>query len=319
MRNEMVEDWLSKTEWSNWNRNAMAGDASSRRYERLSHPKGRTVILMDAPPDTCGSQSRFVDIAKHLTKLNLAAPEILAWDDANGMMILSDLGHADFAKHLRKTPKDEPDLYRAAVETLRKLQSAPPPSDLTVMTPNIGADMIAIAFEWAAMDQSTDLAADITNQIRELLKQIDSTPRVLSLRDFHAENLIWRPDQPVAQRVGLLDFQDAFITHPAYDLASLLRDARRDVDPTLLDPLLRQLAGETHDVQEFKFAFHIMAIQRNLRILGIFQRLAAQDGKSGYLALIPRVWTHLLTDLSAPDMARLAPLIQRAFMPKALT
>ncbi|MGJ8611474.1 MAG: aminoglycoside phosphotransferase family protein [Octadecabacter sp.] len=295
----------------------MTGDASSRRYERLTHPDGQSVILMDAPPASCGSQSQFVDIASHLTSIGLAAPEVLDWDDANGVMIISDLGHIDFAKHLRGTPQDESSLYHAAVDVLSALQSDPPPAGLTDMTPDVGADMISLAFEWAAADQSTDLSENITSHIRSLLKQVNTTTRVLSLRDFHAENLIWRPDQPINQRIGLLDFQDAFITHPTYDLASLLRDARRDVDPGLLDPLLRQLAGQHHNFSDFKRAFHVMAVQRNLRILGIFHRLAATSGKSNYLALIPRVWDHLLTDISTPDFTPIAPLIKRAFAPKA--
>lgn len=316
MRESLVENWLANTQWATWQRDAMTGDASSRRYERLAGPDRQTVILMDAPPETCGSQSRFVDIAAHLTKLNLTAPAVLDWDDSNGLMILSDLGHIDFSKHLWDMPQDEPALYQSAVDVLCALQSAPPPMGLTEMTPNVGADMIGLAFEWAAADQSTDLAENITGHLHTLLKQVDTTPRVLSLRDFHAENLIWRPALSNAQRVGLLDFQDAFVTHPTYDLASLLRDARREVDPSLLNPLLRQLAGQIHDVQEFKRAFHVMAVQRNLRILGIFHRLSAVSGKTSYLGLIPRVWAHLLTDISTPDFAPIAPLIKRAFAPK---
>ena len=318
MRKSVLDSWLASTQWATWKRAAMTGDASSRRYERLVGPDDQSVILMDAPSETCGSQSRFVEIAAHLSEINLAAPRILKWDDAAGLMILSDLGRLDFAKHLQSTPQDEPVLYRAAVDVLIALQSTPPPAGLTEMTPDIGANMISLAFEWAVTDESADLAKDITHQIHAQLEQVDTIPRVLSLRDFHAENLIWRPDQPAAQRVGLLDFQDAFVTHPTYDLASLLRDARRDVDPTLLDPLLRRLAGQAHDFQDFKRAFHIMAVQRNLRILGIFHWLSAVSGKSSYLALIPRVWAHLLADISTPDMAHIAPLIQRAFTPKAL-
>lgn len=105
----------------------MTGDASERRYERLINQNGKSVILMDAPPETCGSQSRFVDIAVHLKSLNLLAPEVLERDDKKGLLILSDLGQHNFAQHLRATPKDETKLYSAAVNVLRSLQSTPPP------------------------------------------------------------------------------------------------------------------------------------------------------------------------------------------------
>lgn len=315
MRSEFVDQWLATTEWSDWKRTPIAGDASARRYERLLGPEHRSVILMDAPVETCGNQSRFVEIAEHLTKLSLAAPEVLAWDEAGGLIILSDLGQTDFAKHLITAPGDERALYTSTVDVLKTLQSVPAPSGLTKMTPKIGSEMIGLAFEWAAKDQSPDLAANITTRIHRLLAEVDPNPSALSLRDFHAENLIWRSNENGNARVGLLDFQDAFITHPTYDLASLLRDARRDVDPDLLCPLIAQLTGDDHDRSEYKRAFHVMAIQRNLRILGIFNRLAHQDGKTSYLNLIPRVWAHLQTDLADSGLSDLAQLIVRVFDP----
>ena len=310
MQNDHATDWLNGTDWAQWRRDPMTGDASARRYERLHGPNGNTVILMDASPETCGSQAAFVDIAAHLRALGLCAPQVLAWDDARGLMILQDLGQTDFARHLRASPQDETLLYTAAVDVLRALQSAPAPAALTRMTPDVGADMIDLAFEWAARDTSTDLSDQIKDLLRNLLQQVDPNPSVLSLRDFHAENLIWRGGETGLSRIGLLDFQDAFVTHPAYDLASLLRDARRDVDPALTDPMIARLGG---DDPAFKTAFHVMAVQRNLRILGIFERLERRDGKSGYRALVPRVVDHLRTDLTAPKLAALGPLVHRAF------
>lgn len=311
MRSDVLSDWLARSDWAKWGRRAMTGDASARRYERLSGPNGNSVILMDAPPDVCGSQKAFVDIARHLSNLGLAAPMVLEWDETLGLMILEDLGEVTFAMHLLRAHKDESALYSAAVDVLIAMQSAPPPNGLTVMTSNVAAGMVDIAFEWAAKDKSLNLASEIKSTITMLMEQIDPSPSTLSLRDFHAENLIWRPAQSGLSRVGLLDFQDAFITHPAYDLASLLRDARRDVDPGLLDGLIRQMAGQ--ETQAFKFAFHVLAVQRNLRILGIFQRLARQNQKTAYLDLLPRVWHHIETDLAEPGLRALAPLVYRAF------
>lgn len=313
MRDIILNDWLSTTEWSAWTRHPVTGDASARRYERLSGPNDQRVILMDAPPETCGSQKPFVEMASHLVKINLAAPEVFAWDESLGILVLSDLGPTDFAKHLTASPLDEPHLYANAVDVLRILHKTPPPDGLVKMTPDIGTGMLDLAFEWAADEPSMDLRAAIETELHHLLTRIDPTPTALSLRDFHAENLIWRGDQNGTNRVGLLDFQDAFVTHPTYDLASLLRDARRDVVTEMLDELLYRLDPDA-DQDDHRTAFHVMAVQRNLRILGIFRRLAVRDGKTRYLDFIPRVENHIRTDLNAPELATLSQLVSRAFL-----
>lgn len=313
MRDDIVADWLAQSDWATWQRTAMTGDASARRYIRLQNPSGASVIVMDAPPDTCGSQARFVEIAAHLRNLDLAAPEVMAWDETLGLMALEDLGVTNFAEHLLAAPMDERMLYEHAVDTMAVLHSAPPPDGLAKMKPEVGAQMVDNVYHWAAADQSADLRAKITIGLHELLMQVDPDPASLSLRDFHAENLIWRPDKKGLSKVGLLDFQDAFVAHPTYDLASLLRDARRDVDPDLLDILLDRLATKSENPDAFRSAFHVIAVQRNLRILGIFHRLAGDACKTSYLSLVPRVWKHLLTDLEAPIFADLAPSIRRAF------
>ena len=312
MRKLDLTEWLSTTEWAAWDRHPVTGDASARRYERLIGPKGQSVIAMDAPPDICGTQKSFVDMARHLKNIDLAAPEVIAWDEKLGLLILSDLGSTDFAQHLKSTPVDEAKLYGNAVDVLRKLHSTPPPIALAKMTPEIGTGMINLVFDWAAIDISVELRTSIENELHKLLTQVDHSPNALSLRDFHAENLIWRSDQTDTDCVGLLDFQDAFITHPTYDLASLLRDARRDVRADMLDDLLYQL-NPNADQDAQRLAFHVMAVQRNLRILGIFRRLAKRDGKTRYLDFIPRVENHLRTDLSFPELAKLNTLVTRAF------
>ncbi len=312
MRDDDIADWLSTRSWSDWIRTPIAGDASARRYERLIGPDQTSVILMDAPPEVCGTQKSFVTMAQHLTRLGLCAPEILAWDEPLGLLVLTDLGTTDFAKHLRTTPSDERMLYEHAVDVLRVLHSAPPPSDLIRMTPDVGTGMSDLAFDWAAKDQSADLRRAIEAELHRLLAEVDPAPGALSLRDFHAENLIWRHVEEGPRRVGLLDFQDAFVTHPTYDLASLLRDARRDVKVELVDDLLIRLDPDAHQESQ-RLAFHVMAVQRNLRILGIFQRLARRDGKARYLKFVPRVEDHLRADLSAPALSDLRTLISRAF------
>lgn len=303
-RENDVSKWLGRSNWSKWTLTPIAGDASSRKYHRLTRD-GDSLILMDAPPKTCGSQSQFVAIANWLCDLGLSAPKILSWDDEIGLMILEDLGATDFAKHLQTSANDEQVLYQHALHVLSQLSRAKPPSGLTEMTPEFGADMIDLAFDWAAYDNSADLAKEIKSRTSHLLATYCGAPTMISLRDFHAQNLIWRPNQSGVRRVGLLDFQDAFLSHPMYDVASLLRDARRDVDPALTDIFVTNPTDRA--------AFHVLALQRNLRILGIFNRLAKKDSKTGYLSLLPRVWSHIQTDLMAPETKALAPLINAAF------
>lgn len=309
MRNDIATQWLAQSGYGNWAREPIAGDASARRYERLRSPKGAQAIFMDAPPDVCGSQKKFIKVARHLRSIGLSAPDVFAFDEVLGMMILEDLGEQDFATHLRAEPQDDGMLYEAAVDVLLILGSAQAPSYLPIMTPDVGANMVDLAFEWAAHDRSSDLQREITDMLTTLLIQVSAIPTTLSLRDFHAENLIWRPDLSGIARAGLLDFQDAFVTHPTYDLASLLRDARRDVNPELTPILLDRMGGGEETIA----AFHIMAVQRNLRILGIFNRLAQHAGKSKYLEFVPRVCAYLRMDLAAPQMQGIAPLIERAF------
>ncbi|WP_375279544.1 aminoglycoside phosphotransferase family protein [Pseudooctadecabacter sp.] len=313
MRSEQVADWLDRQEWGAWNRAAITGDASARRYERLTGPNGSTVIFMDAPPDTCGSQSLFVTIARHLRAAGLCAPEVLAHDDTLGLLVLGDLGQTDFASHLKAQPSDEAALYSAAVDVLLRLADVSAIDGLTTMTPQVAAQMLGPAFDWACKDPSAALRSEIEDELQSLFAKVDPAPSTLSLRDFHAENLIWRPDQDGTDRVGLLDFQDAFITHKAYDLASLLRDARRDVSEDLLPDLLSRLDPEA-DQDHLRTTFHVMAVQRNLRILGIFQRLAKDACKPRYLDFVPRVTSHLRRDLAHPALATLRPLAIRAFL-----
>ncbi len=305
MRKVELDDWLTDHGWGGATRQTIAGDASARRYNRLK--KGTaSVILMDADPTVCDSQAPFVALATHLRGLGLAAPEVLGFDADRGFLLLEDLGPTDIAQHLVRHPAEEPQLYRAAMDLLSVLaQASVVPPDLVHMTPQVGADMLDIAFDWAATDPSSDLRAEVKEKVTHLLKQHCPGPSTLSLRDFHAENLIWRPELSGLHRLGLLDFQDAFVAHPMYDVASLLRDARRDVDPALLPVLV----PDTSDRQ----AFHVLALQRNLRIVGVFHRLAEQKGKPGYLSLLPRIWGHIRSDLNSDAARSLKTPIEVAF------
>lgn len=312
MRDDLIAGWLSRGPAASWTRTKLAGDASTRRYERLQAPdRSRSAILMDAPPDLCGPQDAFLRIAAHLQHAGLSAPKVLVEDTTAGLILLEDLGNTDFAQHLRSAPDDEQALYEHAVDVLIHLQEASVPDGLARLTAEVGAQMLDPLFEWFAPDTPHDMQQRIMAEMTRLLEPVTAGSEVLALRDYHAENLIWRPDCAGLARVGLLDFQDAFIAPPVYDLASLLRDARRDVSQATTDAMIARFAAATNQESEALAAdFAVIALQRNLRILGIFARLTKRDSKPGYAALIPRVRAHVLSDLSHPVLAGLQSDVQ---------
>ncbi|SFS19835.1 aminoglycoside phosphotransferase family protein [Yoonia litorea] len=292
-RDAVIAATLKQTAWAGWQSEAIAGDASTRRYFRLSNGEA-SVILMDAPPETCHDTGRFVEIATHLTAHGFAAPEILHRDLSLGIVVLSDLGLSDFVRHLNASPHEEALLYENATDVLVRLSQTPAPQMLSRLTPEVGARMIHPLGEHYGVEN----LRQIQDLLLAALQSYAPTADTLSLRDYHAENLIWRPQLTGIDRVGLLDFQDAFIAPAGYDLASLLRDARRDVDPRVADRLISAFAEEIRmETAQFSAQFATLAVQRNLRILGIFAKLVGQDRKPKYLPLMNRVWQSILTDL----------------------
>ncbi|HVG47075.1 MAG TPA: phosphotransferase, partial [Rubellimicrobium sp.] len=270
-------------------------------------------ILMDARAEPT-SLAPFLSIAAHLRASGLRAPEILA--QGEGFLLLEDLGPTHMAAWLARHPGEDSLLYGAAVEVLARVQSAPPPGDLVALTPTRAAGMIAPLFEHYAPGTDPRLAADLTGRLRAALERLAPEATVLSLRDYHAENLVWRPEREGTDRLGLLDFQDAVLAPPEYDLASLLRDARRDTDEQLRASMIRRFADLTgRSEARVAAATAALGLQRNLRILGIFARLARERGKPGYLALLPRVWAHVEGDLAHPALHGLDAAVRAAVPP----
>ncbi len=310
---EPVAAFLAASPATGWTREALACDASGRRYERLRSADGRTAILMDSRGEPA-SLAPFLQIGAHLRSLGLAAPNVLA--QGSGLLLLEDLGRSHMTAWLDRHPAEAPLLYGAAVEILVRLQGAPPPEGLIALSPTRAAGMIAPLWEHYAPELDPRRCAEITGILCHILDRCAPDASVLALRDFHAENLVWRPEHQGTDRLGLLDFQDAVLAPPEYDLASLLRDARRDTDPELRAAMMRRFADLTgRDEERVAAATAVLGLQRNLRILGIFARLARERGKTGYLSLLPRVWGHVLGDLSHPALRELAPLVRSVVPP----
>ncbi|MEO0999021.1 MAG: phosphotransferase [Pseudomonadota bacterium] len=334
-RAEALSAFLAAAGWGAAERRPLAGDASNRRYERVRRADGFAAVLMDAPPEKGEIPAAFLAMTGWLRGLGFSAPEVIAADPSGGFALLEDLGDALYARVVAETPALETPAYAAAVDLLARLHAHPPPATLPVedAAPHRPGtyDDAAYAAEASLfpdwyMPGATgavappDLRAEILGLVGEACAGL--APEVMALRDYHAENLIWLPERAGTARVGLLDYQDALAGHRAYDLVSLLEDARRDTSAALRDAMLaRYIAAAEVDAEAFSVAYAALGAQRNLKILGIFARLAQRDGKPAYLAHMPRVWDHLMRDLAAPapPLRALAALIARHVPPPDAT
>lgn len=309
-REDKINVFLATSACAGWAMEPMAGDASARRFFRLTGPTGTSAILMDADPINGEDLTPFLRIARHLAAAGLSTPEIIAADTSTGFALVGDLGPDHVAAWLAHHPEDAHDLYAAAVDVLIHLQQVTPPDGLATLTPAYGVTMIAPLFEHFLPAQPPDWRTQVEHALHDALTTHAPVATTLALRDYHAENLIWRPERTGLDRIGLIDFQDAMVTPPEYDLASLLRDARRDVGDDLRVAMIERFAtGTGKPLAEVQAATAVLAVQRNLRILGIFSRLAHQAGKTRYLALGPRVLTMIRNDLRHPALAKLAALL----------
>jgi len=321
-RASLLADFVERAGFGTAARITIAGDASNRRYERLTAVDGATVILMDAPADKGEDVRPFCAIADHLRGIGLSAPKILHADEANGFLLIEDLGDDLFKRVIGRNPALELQLYETSVDVLTVLHAAPlpplAPYDTATMTL-----FAARAYEWYffGLTGAQDTPEQSTFQVlmAEVLAPLESAPPVLIQRDYHAENLLWLPERAGAARVGLLDFQDAMSGHPAYDLVSILQDARRDVPPTIEAAMIeRYLAQNPQDDEAFRAAYAILGVQRNLRIIGAFAKLCIDMGKPRYIDLIPRVWEFVERNLAHPALEPVANHV-RATLPAPST
>lgn len=294
--------------WGSASRAKLAGDASFRKYERLQQGTDKAV-LMDAPPPHEDVRP-FLRIARELLNKGYSAPRILAEDVDLGFLLLEDLGDDLYARLLRQGA-DEATLYADAIDFLLDLHRHPAAADLAPYDEVRLIAEVELFLDWylpalTGHEADAKLRAEFQDLWHVLAPDVAKPPRVLVLRDFHAENLIWLPERPGVAKVGLLDFQDAVAGHPAYDLVSLLEDARRDVAPALAEAMLqRYIAGSGQDALAFRRAYAILGAQRNIRILGVFTRLWKRDGKPQYQNFMPRMWGLVERDLMHPALSDL--------------
>ena len=302
-----VQSFLSVHGWANCLIEILAADASVRHYYRLR--KGdKSAVLMDARRSGQKEIKRFCDIAELLRKQGLQAPEIYARNLKNGFLLLEDFGDDLFARVMKRDPSQTRLLYKTSLDMLIHLRKLPLPDWLSQPDSKKLSDMISPFWEHVVYEKrlKKNMRNSVNRELQRILTVLQKEQKVICLRDCHSENLMKTSGKGRLQTVGLLDFQDAFICHPAYDLVSLLQDARRDVSPELEQEMLNYYLFRSQD-DPFPFlrAYRILGVQRNLRILGIFSLLAKREGKMRYLDLQPRVCEYLKRNLCHPVFDKL--------------
>lgn len=295
--------FLETNGWAGARVSPLAGDASFRRYFRVQQG-ARRAVLMDAPPPHEDPRP-FIAVAEWLMGEGLSAPAIHARDLDQGLLLIEDFGDARLRETLDAAPQREHELYSEATDLLVHLHACTP---LATLRPH-GLDQwlseVALFTEWYCPALGLDVDRDGWDAVwHDMLAPVDADglPRVTVLRDYHAENIMLLPGRSGARSLGLLDFQDALVGHPAYDLVSVLEDARRDVTPATEAAMLARYAKATGADARFACAYWALAAQRNTRILGVFTRLWQRDGKPGYKAFQPRMWGLLERDLAQPGL-----------------
>lgn len=301
---DSAPEFLARHGWTEARILPLAGDASFRRYFRIE-AGDRRAVLMDAPPPHEDPRP-FMAMATWLEGVGLTAPKILAADLEQGLLLLDDFGDARMREALDADPAVERDLYEIAVDVLVHLHDHPPMEGL----PRHGLDEwlaeLRLFPDWYAPAVGLDpIDVDAWDAAwRAVLEPVasDGLSPVTVLRDYHAENVMLLDGRGGIGRFGLLDFQDALAGHPAYDLVSVLEDARRDVPPAIERAMIDRYRQSTGADERFEWAYWALAAQRNTRILGVFCRLWKRDGKERYKAFQPRIWGLLERDLSQPGL-----------------
>lgn len=297
-------DFLAASGWEGARILPLAGDASFRRYFRVVHGK-RSAVLMDAPPPHENPRP-FIAVAEWLLSHGLTAPKILARDLDKGLLLLADFGNARLRETLDADPARQRELYELATDVLIHLHIHPPMAGLPVHGLEEWLEEVKLFTDWYCPAVGLEVDAKAYQRAwREVLEAIarDGLGPVTVLRDYHAENIMLVEGCNGVAHFGLLDFQDALAGHPAYDLASVLEDARRDVPPQLERAMIDRYVGVRGHGPQFERAYWALAAQRNTRILGVFTRLWKRDNKPHYRRFQPRMWGLLERDLAQPHLA----------------
>lgn len=309
-RSERALSFLEENGFQNASLVALAGDASARRYFRFAAPSGEALILMDAPPEKVSNTGAFVELSDVLRRSGLVVPEIIAKDLTSGFLVLSDLGAQTARRFLMDNPDAELEIYSELLHANFLVE------DISFSGLNsLTAQEAGLAVEITAKEYAgrPDLSQDLSHLMRDAFETHCRFGQSLALRDYHAENAIWRPEKIGPDRLGLLDYQDAFYAPKGYDLASMLRDVRYEVSQKTADVIYSAYVAEYELPTAFIKQYQCLSIQRNLRILGIFAKLGKRPRTSRYLKYLDRTWSLLSNDLRNEGFEQLQKLVRDEF------
>ena len=300
---EHAHEFLASCGWDGARIEPLAGDASFRRYFRVIG-EGRQAVLMDAPPPHEDPRP-FASVGQWLIDHGLSAPRVLAGDFERGLLLLRDFGDVRFRETVDKDATRERELYELATDVLVHLHGHPPMPGLPAHGLEQWLDELALFTDWYCPAVGLEVDVDAYRSAwTEALAPVatDGLGPVTVLRDYHAENIMLIEGREGVRHLGLLDFQDALSGHPAYDLASVLEDARRDVPREIERAMIDRYLAATGQGVAFERAYWALAAQRNTRILGVFTRLWKRDNKPRYRDFQPRMWALLERDLEPPHL-----------------
>lgn len=312
--NNDYQNFITAAGWKDATLTPISQDASNRHYFRVANTEN-TVILMDAKREATHSFDAFINVSKNLRSIGLSAPDIYSIDRLNKFMLIEDLGKKTFADDLNDNPELEFERYQAAISMIVELQHAPTFGLQHANTTDL-VNMLAPFFEIPEIVTTDNFSnSEVFNEVFRAFESALIHRPVLSLRDCHVENLIWMPNRVGVKRVGILDFQDAFLCDPCYDLVSLLWDVRRDLDATTRNRLISFYANKKNmDVAELMPRINVLKFQRNLRILGIFDRLI-NSGKHKYSKFVPRTLEYVNEALDTSECSTLQPYLRKYITP----
>jgi hypothetical protein len=313
-RSQAADDFLAANNWAGATRKPLAGDASFRRYERITKDGEADTVLMDAPPPQENVRP-FVAIGRHLATLGLSPPRILAEDAELGFLLLEDLGDNTYTRLLAQG-HDETRLYELATDALIHLHrfglsDVTPAGVIPYGEERLLEEVDRLNTWYLPLINAPGLSPDVQQTYMDIWKALLPhawrAPETLVLFDYHVDNLLLLPNRPGIKACGLLDFQDAVIGPVTYDLMSLLEDARRDIDPGLVADMKARYCAAFPEMapEDFETSWAVMAAQRHLRVIGTFARLKLRDGKPHYLEHMPRLWRYMDACLHHPVLAPL--------------
>ena len=278
---------------------ALPGDASERKYFKIKHNKTNLILMYDKNDKNL---KKFLKVSKILEK-KVTIPKIIKDLREDKVLLLEDFGDTEYSKFSGDRTKRK--YYRFAIDAIVKIQK----SCFNLPSYSIREFLKEsnLFFEWYAPTRNKKLKLKINNLLTNLIKITQGLPKVFVHRDYHINNLFFLNSRDNHFKCGWIDYQDALLGPCVYDIVSLTQDARVDVSKEIEKFVIEYYLNESPHIDKklFNYSYSVIAIQRHMKVLGIFSRLAKRDGKKKYLSHIPRVKKMLISNLQKEEFTEL--------------